>query len=108
MRIMLPLLDNAILPFCAAARTDTSDFSAPRGSRYCGDMWIHRISCCAEEQAISIGWDVFGDYRCGGCHPERNCPPMPSSSTSRQKLVSYCVSGTGIFSPTYGCGAARS
>ena len=51
MRIMLPLLDNAILPFCAAARTDTSVFSAPRGSRYCGDMWTHRISCCAEEQA---------------------------------------------------------
>ena len=33
------------------ARLNTSVFSAPRGSRYCGDMWIHRISCCAEEQA---------------------------------------------------------
>src|SRR5271169_1405996 len=33
------------------ARTDTSDCSAPRGSHHCGDMWIHRISCCAEEQA---------------------------------------------------------
>ncbi len=33
------------------ARTDTSDFSAPRGSRHCGDMWIHRIGCCAQQQA---------------------------------------------------------
>jgi hypothetical protein len=33
------------------ARTDTSDFCAPRGSHHCGDMWIHRIGCCAEEQA---------------------------------------------------------
>jgi hypothetical protein len=33
------------------ARTDTSDFSAPRGRHHCGDMRIHRISCCAEEQA---------------------------------------------------------
>jgi hypothetical protein len=33
------------------ARTDTSDFSAPRGSHHCGDVWIHRIGWCAEEQA---------------------------------------------------------
>ena len=33
------------------ARTNTSDFSAPRGSHHCGDMWIHRIGCGAEEQA---------------------------------------------------------
>src|SRR5580692_3513929 len=33
------------------ARTDTSDFSARRGRHHCGDMWIHRIGCCAEEQA---------------------------------------------------------
>jgi hypothetical protein len=33
------------------ARTDTSDFSAPRGSHHRGDMWIHRIGWCAEEQA---------------------------------------------------------
>ena len=33
------------------ARTDTSDCSAPRGRRRFSDMWIHRISCRAEEQA---------------------------------------------------------
>jgi hypothetical protein len=37
------------------ARTDISDFSAPRGRHHCRDMWIHRISCCAEEQATRTG-----------------------------------------------------
>src|SRR5271166_6056185 len=32
-------------------------------------------------------------------HFEPSCPPTPSSSTPRQKSASYCVSGTGIFSP---------
>jgi hypothetical protein len=33
------------------ARTDTSDFSGPRHRHHCRDMWIHRVSGCAEEQA---------------------------------------------------------
>jgi hypothetical protein len=38
------------LPY-GVARTNTSDFSAPRGRHRRRDMWIHRASCCAEEQA---------------------------------------------------------
>jgi hypothetical protein len=36
------------------ARSDTSDFSAPRGRHHCRNMWIHRISGCAEKQATRM------------------------------------------------------
>src|SRR5271166_5278765 len=94
MRIMLPLLYNAILPFCAAARTDTSDFSAPRGSRHCGDMWIHRISCCTEEQAtrtrvLPSGLLLWID---GGRDPARKASrPEPDAISSDARSASTCV-----------------
>ena len=41
-------------------RTDTSDFSAPRGRHHCRDMWIHRVSRCAEEQPTRTRVLPFG------------------------------------------------
>jgi hypothetical protein len=61
-------------------RTDTADFSAPRGHHHCRDMWIHRISCGAEEQAtraqdfpsgLLLWMDSGRDPARKGSRPER-------------------------------------
>jgi hypothetical protein len=70
------------------ARTDTSDFSAPRGSHHCGDMWIHRIGCCAEEQAartrvLSSGLLLWID---GRRDPARKAS-RPERARSRRPLA---------------------
>ena len=69
------------------ARTDTSDFSAPRGSHHCGDMWIHRIGCCAQEQAtrtqaLPSGLLLWID---GGRDPARKASP-PERARSRRPV----------------------
>ena len=45
-------------------RTDTSDFSAPRGRDHCRDMWIHRVSRCARNNRRARGFFLLG-FLCG-------------------------------------------
>ena len=47
------------------ARTDRSDCSARRSRHHCRDMWIHRISCLAEEQAPRTRVLLSAAFFCG-------------------------------------------
>jgi hypothetical protein len=99
------------------ARTDTSDCSAPRGRPHCRDMWIHRISCCAEEQAtrtrvlpsgLLLWVDGGRDHAGKASRPERarsRRPVRSYPSTEGRNTSRHCSFRC---SRTHYCGVTRS
>jgi hypothetical protein len=79
-------------------RTDTSDCSVRRGRDHCRDMRIHRVNCCAQEQAAGTRVLLSGlllwldgerdparkasrPARTGNRRPVRWCPPTDNRDT---------------------------